>query len=80
MNVIRKLAQGCKYPAGGDCETLAKEVKQEKERRINWTSDAGRDTERGGKTRSGDMRGAMQTLTGEGVLECKGHTARELRW
>ena len=85
INVTRELAERCKYPEGGDWETLASQAKKDKDRRRHRTREAATKSETQGedfaqlrkaeaavrKTRSGEEPHRLSRLTE--LLKARAH-------
>ena len=81
INTVREIAETCKYPEGGNWETPERQAKLEKARRKLVMEDVKNQMEAQSeetaqfkkaqaavrKTRGGNMRGAIQALTGDGA-------------
>ena len=92
-NVTRQVVERCKYPEAGNWETPAREARNDKEQRTRRVRETAEQSESQSeeaaqpkkaqsvvrKTTSGNMRGATQTLTGEGVAEGSERTAAAIR-
>ena len=92
-NVTRQVVERCKYPEAGNWETPAREARNDKEQRTRRVRETAEQSESQSeeaaqpkkaqsavrKTTSGNMRGATQTLSGEGVAEGSERTAAAIR-